>query len=539
MTRYLIATASVLTSLALLPLPAAQAGCGCDKPAPPPASVRPHATYPGAEMTIFHSQLEVGSTYRVYFKSSAGEKVTVDVTAGERRDLADGTPKPQLVVSAPALSPGPMSIAVRGGNVKFEISDTKFTLVPSPLAVPSDIGPGEFSGMQAAVSRSGVVYLSLDLTGIHQPRIFEVQLLGYPLRFTADDVLFYNRQGFLMQTLGAGMPGLFQISAPAGSTDSDILKYSRHEFNTYFLQHEEREEHNVDPSDPNWHLDGTPHIDHDHLVVAIIGSVGDATPTPGATPSFNVSFDTYTLFHHGLVGDSDVTVSGQASTQSYRSTDGTTGSRGDVRSNGVVSVLEQSLVAGNAAGTMVTVDATATVTGATTMVGADLAFLPVDVPSNLTELGAVNVTATAPLTLTRGAYRASELVVDSDATLLIDNAKGPVTIYVEGMVVVGGSIQSTDANPENLALYVAGGHPVVLNNDAVFSGVVYAPGSLVDVSGLGIFHGAFVGGSVAASAEAAVHFDSALRGAHQTPEPEILDYPLDLPYDPMPPEYLM
>ena len=40
----------------------------------------------------------------------------------------------------------------------------------------------------------------------------------------------------------------------------------------------------VDPDDGNWHLDGSPHIDHDHLIVAIAATLPDGSlPTPGAS----------------------------------------------------------------------------------------------------------------------------------------------------------------------------------------------------------------------------------------------------------------
>jgi hypothetical protein len=112
------------------------------------------------------------------------------------------------------------------------------------------------------VDRDGVVYVSLDVSGITLPEIFEAQALGYPLRFTNQDVVFDNIQGFLMQRLVSpagyaatkgktaplqgnvvAMPGMFVYPEPAASGNSDKLHYSRHEFVTYFLQHEERLPH--------------------------------------------------------------------------------------------------------------------------------------------------------------------------------------------------------------------------------------------------------------------------------------------------------
>ncbi len=368
------------------------------------------------------------------------------------------------------------------------------------------------------------------------PRVFEVQLKGYPISFTNKDVLFYNRQGFLMQTLGDGMPGLYTISKPTETSNSDVLKYSRHEFSSYFLQHAERQAHAVNTSDPNWHLDGTPHIDHNNLIVAIVARLrGGDLPSPGLSPSFDLSINTYTLFHHGLVGAGAVAVTGSASTASYDSSTGVLGPRGDVRSNSTVSVLDQARVDGNATGTSVTVAPTATVTGQVGTTTQSLGFMQVDVPSGIPALGSVTVASGTTYTLARGSYRLAQLVVEAGGTLRVENALGPVTLYVDGLVVVGGRVETVDPNPEKFALYATGTQPVVLNNDANYNGVVYAPASLLDISGLGRFHGAFVGRTVQASANAVVRFDTKLRGAFSSQYVEpIQPLPIYPIYEPLP-----
>ena len=50
----------------------------------------------------------------------------------------------------------------------------------------------------------------------------------------------------------------------------------------------------LDPADQEWHADGTRHIDHDHLVIAIRGLVnGEDLPVPGETPQFTFHFSTW------------------------------------------------------------------------------------------------------------------------------------------------------------------------------------------------------------------------------------------------------
>src|SRR5262249_22382920 len=151
-------------------------------------------------------------------------------------------------------------------------------------------GKGVYPGYRAAVGRDGVAYVSLDLTGMQMPMVFEAQAKGYPLRFGGDDVVFYNVQGFLMQMIQVGtqpVPGMFAFPADVGSLASAILHYSRHESVTYFLQHADHLPHSVDPKDPNWHLDGSRHVDHDHLILAIMGTLNGVPPKPGSTPAFD------------------------------------------------------------------------------------------------------------------------------------------------------------------------------------------------------------------------------------------------------------
>jgi hypothetical protein len=49
----------------------------------------------------------------------------------------------------------------------------------------------------------------------------------------------------------------------------------------------------LDPTDPMWHLDGSRHIDHDNLVIAIHSQLKNGSyPAPGATKSFNLDITT-------------------------------------------------------------------------------------------------------------------------------------------------------------------------------------------------------------------------------------------------------
>ena len=52
--------------------------------------------------------------------------------------------------------------------------------------------------------------------------------------------------------------------------------------------HRQLDAFNTD-DDPNWHADGTPHVNHNLIVVAIRGRLANGTtPVPGATPPFQL-----------------------------------------------------------------------------------------------------------------------------------------------------------------------------------------------------------------------------------------------------------
>jgi len=560
--------AAALVALALTCLPVrAEAGCGCEKPPPKPAQVRPQVTYAGMPVTLFSSALVAGQSYDVTFRAMGGASATVRGVAAERRDLADAVVKVQLTVALPALPLGPAGItvaAVGTGAPILTIADTDLTVAPTPVALPTVYGAWSYPGQQAAVGRDGVVYLSLDLTGLTAPLVFEAAFNGYPLRFTERDVLFTNTQGFLMQLLvqpgdpstAEPIPGMFVYPSALPSLTSDTLHYSRHEFNTYYLQHLERLPHATDPADADWHLDGTRHIDHDHLIIGIMGRQNDGTlPAPGATPTFNLSVRAYSLFYLGLVGTGGISTStdvridsfvpattsggtaiasgdkliaspdtvsaesGQplwdtytSGTRSYDAGGITYGSNGDVFTNGTLSLGGGSILHGDVTAKQITLASRATITGLRNILANLMSFMWVSVPAGLPDLGAVRV-SNAQTIVGPGSFKVSGLTLSKGATLSIDNSAGPVTLYVTGGITTsaGARILTTDKNPEKFAIYVASADKVALGTSSAFYGVVYAPNSSVVLSGGGEFFGAFVGGSVSLGSKSKVHYDSTLR----------------------------
>ncbi len=293
--RTSLASALVLAIALVAILPArADAGCGCSKPPPPRAAVRPFVGYADQTITVFNDQLAPGGNYWVQFTSTVDG--SVDWSRGKvsmRRDFADGAVRAQLRTTVGTVALGPCSIAVwanNGAAPLFTLGDEQFTVVAPPVVLHEFNEEVVQDDFQAGVGKDGTIYIAVDVTAVTEGTLFTGTANGFPLSFGARSVAMYNQQGFLMQVLDPTSPGLFQI-VPGASQTSDSLAYWRHEFATYKQEHRRVDARRTD-DDPDWHADGTPHIDHNKIVVAISGTLADGTrPQPGATPPFDLVID--------------------------------------------------------------------------------------------------------------------------------------------------------------------------------------------------------------------------------------------------------
>lgn len=355
--------------------------------------------------------------------------------------------------------------------------------------------------------------ISLDVTGITQPRTFKAQALGWPLRFTKDSTVFYNTQGLLMQLANAPIPGLFSINA-GSSTNSDIAQYARHEFNTYFLQHAEHLPHATDLLDGNWHLNGARHIDHGHLILTIAGTVNSSVSAPGASPAFTLQLDAYSFFQNGLVGTQKISLNNGSSTDSYNARTGSLGANDDVLSNCAVTLQNGSTVLGNATGTSFSLTQSSVISGQQVVATQPTSFILVQAPTLLPNLGKVYLNNNATQTVGPGSYQLSSLTVANGSRLLIDNTTGPGTLYVTGGVSVNNNAQSvtTSVDPGKFTIYVAGKATVSFDYGFDFHGVVYALQSAIYLNNQGNFSGSFIGKSIDVNNGSHIHYDTALRG---------------------------
>ncbi len=262
------------------------AGCGCDKPAPPRASIRPFVAAPTQTVTLFNSALADGVTYDVAFEPQGSPLQWTRAQAQRRKDIADGEMREHLAVTLPDLALGPCRVSVwRDGAPVFDIAAEDFTVAALPIAL-RDVPETTSNDYRAAVGADGTVYIPVDVTSVSGATRFSGTALGLPLEYQAQNVAMYNDQGYLMQLLDAASPRLFDLKG--GDLDhSTTLSYWRHEFATYKEQ-EAGEAHQHDAAG-EWHADGTRHVDHDHIVVALRGAFADGTtPHPGATEPFKL-----------------------------------------------------------------------------------------------------------------------------------------------------------------------------------------------------------------------------------------------------------
>lgn len=282
--------ALLITMLGTLFAPSnATAGCGCDKPPPPRVSIRPFVAYADQTITVFHDDIRTGRKYDVQFETAYGWGQQWSRAKGVRKkDFADRQVKDQLRVKVPNLPYGPCKVTIwENGRRIASFSDDKLTITGQPVQVHELREDVHKAMYRAGVDRFGTIYIPVDVSQVSNATRFTGAALGFPVTFSAVDVVMYNEQGFLMQTLDPTAPGLFELYQGDGDI-SDVLSYWRHEFRTYKEEHRWADRF-ATSDDEEWHDDGTPHIEHDRIVVAITGRLPNGQrPAAGATPPFQL-----------------------------------------------------------------------------------------------------------------------------------------------------------------------------------------------------------------------------------------------------------
>ena len=299
-----------LANLFLLGQPApALAGCGCDKPPPAPAAVIPNVAFTGLSISLFHDSLQVGESWEVVFQNPSqkdAKKPAVKAQVVSKRDVTDPsgeTYTPQLVVPVPNIPVGPTRIIASSAKASFVVPEEAFTMIAKPIVVSEQ--DAEYTmKYETGVGADGTLYISIGgLDKVCKAMEFDGRFKKYPLRFVESDIVIFNAQGFLIEALGKDTldHATVQPETRKGH-DSDKLYYFRHSFEKYCTTHLPGGEDEVDPNDPNWHLDGTPHVDYSTLIFAVAGHFDDNSfPTPGSA-SFKIELETEAVDDEGALG---------------------------------------------------------------------------------------------------------------------------------------------------------------------------------------------------------------------------------------------
>lgn len=246
----------------------------------------------------------------------------------------------------------------------------------------------------------------------------------------------------------------------------------------------------------------------------------------------HVDFTPPSDFDFALFGNTSVTLSGNARTDSYNSSNGRPPFRnngdfngaanGDVGTNATgvscINLTGNARVRGDAVigpggntSTCVTTSGNAVVEGSRSAAAALKALNPVTIPSSLVNLGNLSASGNTTITQPGGTYWYSTISISGNGRV---NFSGPATVYVSGQVSISGNGFGTASNlPPHLIIKVAGSANVSLSGNGRLYAAIYAPQSQVAISGNGDLLGAVVGNTLTSSGNSRVHYDEALRQA--------------------------
>lgn len=206
-----------------------------------------------------------------------------------------------------------------------------------------------------------------------------------------------------------------------------------------------------------------------------------------------VKLDT-TPFEFAAFGDNSLILNGTPYVDSYDSRNGAyggsnTGADGDVASDGTITFIGNPTVLGD------------TVQNPNIECGPASTTLP--------SSGSLNINGSQNYQLAAGTYHFDSISITGSGKLTL---LGPVTIYVDGTVYVGGNGVVTSGNdPKNFMLYGTGSGAINIAGTSTFYGAVYAPAADVTYTGTEDNFGAVIAKTYQQSGTSALHYDEALK----------------------------
>ena len=220
-------------------------------------------------------------------------------------------------------------------------------------------------------------------------------------------------------------------------------------------------------------------------------------------------------FENGLFGDSSLTMSGNAKTDSFNSSHGaysagTAGANGDVATNGIIALSGNSTVNGDALvaptadpETNITTTGNAEVTGTEAAAEKTTTLKPIVVPPGLASSGPLTLSGDNQLTLAGGTYRYDSLQISGNAHL---SFSGKTTLYVSSIAMSGNSLITGGNLPPNVLIYVTGSSLSMSGNAQLYGGI-YAPSAAATLSGNAKLYGAVMANTVSLTGNSRTSYD--------------------------------
>lgn len=254
-------------------------------------------------VAFFDPRFQPNQVWQAVFTSGATSVATTG-TVVRKRDITDPTGKTisnQLIVAVPNVQPGPTSIQISHGHDLLVVGSDSFVVIGNPVMASQQDSKQDLPGYTTAVGEDGTFYVAVGgLNHVCDPMQFRAQFDSYPLRFSDGDVLIFNWQGYFIDSLTPASHNHFSIQPPDDdSGSSNRLIYKRHSFRQYCADHRPGGPKQVDPADPNWHLDGTPHVDYAIVIFAISGHLDNGSGLPPGIVSADLGMETSLGNRHG------------------------------------------------------------------------------------------------------------------------------------------------------------------------------------------------------------------------------------------------
>jgi hypothetical protein len=216
---------------------------------------------------------------------------------------------------------------------------------------------------------------------------------------------------------------------------------------------------------------------------------------------------------YGVVGLSSISGSGNIVVDSYNSTSssysfGSHLSNGDTATNGTITLSGSSTIYGDGyyyGG--YTHSGTASVTGNKQMLSSTISEPNPTLPGSYTNMGSYTSLGYGSETLNAGNYYYTSFTLSGSHTI---NTSGQVNLYVNGAVDISGATSLAGSNPNSVHIFVMNNSAVSITGSGTLSAVVYAPQSVLTISGSSYLLGSAIANSINLSGSAAIHVDESV-----------------------------